>query len=151
MDPERARRRPEMHFRVVDFPAPLAPSRVTISPRWIVRLTPFSARTWPYGATMDFSSSKLFLFSQVGLDDLRILTDLQRCAFRDLLPVIENHDPVADIHHQLHVVLDQEDGDSPVADLPDHPAEGLRFLGVHTRGRLVQEQELPPGSQGDPA
>src|SRR5512136_2145003 len=150
MDPEVARRRPEMHLRVVDFPAPLAPRRVTISPRLIVRLTPFSACTWPYWATMDFSSSKFFLFSQVGLDDLGVAADLQGGALGDLSAVIEDHDPVADPHHQLHVMLDQEDGNSLVADLPDNLAEGLRLLGVHSRGRFIQEQELPPGSQGDP-
>ena len=36
-------RRPEMVFRVVVLPAPLAPMRVTISPSSTVRLTPRSA------------------------------------------------------------------------------------------------------------
>ena len=43
MEPWRGFRRPAMVFRVVDFPAPLAPIRVTISPSCTSRLMPFTA------------------------------------------------------------------------------------------------------------
>jgi hypothetical protein len=43
MDPELDFRRPEMVLRRVVFPAPLAPSRVTISRSWTFNETPFRA------------------------------------------------------------------------------------------------------------
>ena len=38
-------------------------------------------------------------------------------ALGDLLPVVEHGDDVGQLHDQVHVVLDQEDGDPAVADL----------------------------------
>ena len=41
------RSRPLMVFRVVDFPAPLAPMRVTISPLFTLKETPWMAWMLP--------------------------------------------------------------------------------------------------------
>ena len=41
--PRAAGTSPEMHLSVVDLPAPLAPSSVTIEPSGTVKETPFSA------------------------------------------------------------------------------------------------------------
>ena len=46
-DPPRGWRRPEMVLSTVDFPAPLAPMRVTISPSLTSRDTPFTAWMLP--------------------------------------------------------------------------------------------------------
>src|SRR5687768_3496636 len=86
--------------------------------------------------------------SQVGLDDLRVLLHLGRRAFGDLLAVVEHQHAVADVHHQPHVVLDQQQRDAVVADAPDQLAERNALRGVHARGRLVQGEELGLGGEG---
>ena len=63
-------------------------------------------------------------------------------AFGDLLAEVEHGDPVGDAHHQLHDVLDQEDRDPAAAEAEDPLAELADLLGVHARGRLVEQQEL---------
>ena len=50
------------------------------------------------------------LLSQVGLDDRFMAADLLGGAFGDLHPVIEDHDPVGDVHHDPHLVLNQTEG-----------------------------------------
>ena len=47
MEPERERSRPESVFRVVDFPAPLAPMSVTISPSLMSNEMPRTALIAP--------------------------------------------------------------------------------------------------------
>ncbi len=47
ISPDLGCRRPEIVFSVVDFPAPFAPIRVTISPRWTSTLIPLSASIAP--------------------------------------------------------------------------------------------------------
>ena len=57
IDPAPAFSRPEMVRSVVDFPAPLAPMRVTISPSSTSIEMPFKARTEPYDTSRSFISS----------------------------------------------------------------------------------------------
>ena len=57
--------------------------------------------------------------------------------------VVEHRDPLGDAHDELHVVLDEQDGElQVVAHLADEADELQRFLRVHPRGGLVEEQEL---------
>src|SRR5215203_2475280 len=55
------------------------------------------------------SSMNLMAGAQVGLDDLLVALHLGGGAFGDLLAVVQHRDPVAQAHHQLDVVLDQQD------------------------------------------
>src|SRR5215216_2100406 len=50
--------------------------------------------------------------AEVGLDHLWVALDLGRVALRDLHPMIEDRDLVGDAHHDLHVVLDEDDRQS---------------------------------------
>ena len=66
-----------------------------------------------------------------------------------LLAVVEDGDPVADPHDQLHVVLDEQDREAEVAAQPRDQARSrsCRLLGVHARGGLVEQQELRVGGE----
>jgi len=55
--------------------------------------------------------------------------------------VFENDDSLAGPHDEAHVVLDEEDGDLPVTDLPDEVDKQGRLLLVHPAGRLVEDDE----------
>ena len=87
--------------------------------------------------------------SQIRFDDFRISLHGRGMAFGDFLAVIEHHNAVADVHHQPHVMLDEQQRDAVVADAPDQLAERNALGGVHPRGRLVQREELGVG--GEPA
>jgi hypothetical protein len=54
-----------------------------------------------------------------------------------------HHDPVGDVHDQPHVVLDEDHRDPQlVLDVEDEPGHVLGLLEVHTRHRLVEQQQL---------
>jgi len=62
---------------------------------------------------------------------------------------VEGQDPVGQVHHQAHVVLDQDDGDVQLfADVEDEPSHVPGLLDVHARDRLVQEEHLRFHGQG---
>ena len=86
--------------------------------------------------------------TEVGLDDPRVLLDLLGQAFGDHLAVVEHRDPVGETHDDLHVVLDQQDGDATVADLAHEVAQTVLLDRVHPGGRLVEQQELRLRTQG---
>ena len=59
----------------------------------------------------------VFIFAQVSRDHLRILLDFGGRAFGDFLPVIQHHDPIRNIHHDFHVMLDEQYRDAIVPNL----------------------------------
>jgi hypothetical protein len=62
--------------------------------------------------------------------------------------VIEDQDPVREAHDELHIVLDEKDGDPPLADADDQVGEVLGLGGVEARSRLVEEEDLRAGGEG---
>ena len=68
--------------------------------------------------------------------------------FGDRPSEVQHQDAVADGHHHLHVVLDQQDGHALVPDAPDQADQLLALALVHAGGRLVQEEEPRAGGQG---
>ena len=67
----------------------------------------------------------------------------RRWAVGDLAAVVEHHDPVGDVHHHPHVVLDQRDRRAElVVDVEDEAAHVLLLLDIHSRHRLVEQQQL---------
>ena len=104
----------------------------------------------------DFHSRQVaaFLFgalvadAQVGLDDGLVGLDDIGFAVRDALAVVEHRDPVAKPHDQLDVVLDEQHGDTGVADATDAVHEVLALRSVHARGRLVEQEEPRLGGKG---
>src|SRR4030095_5751371 len=64
--------------------------------------------------------------AQVGFDHLRVVAHFGRRAVADLLAVVEDDDPVAQVHHNAHVVLDQDDRRPElVVDVEDEAAHVL--------------------------
>src|SRR3990167_8142573 len=60
------------------------------------------------------SGSGLLGLAEVGVNHLRVGPDLVRCALRDLLPHVEHRHAVGDVHHDPHVVLDEDHRGAPL-------------------------------------
>src|SRR5712671_1427016 len=83
--------------------------------------------------------------AQIRFDHFRIALHFGRHPFGDGLAVVEHQHAIADVHHQPHVVLDQQHRHTARAHgldkLPE--CEGLRH--VHARSGLVERQQLRLG------
>src|SRR6266704_2526792 len=112
----------------VVLPAPFAPSTAVMAAVPAEMLTPSSAITPPYPATRSSTASagasaraaaalltgglgerRIARRAEVGGGHGGIVLNLPRCARRDHLPEVEDHDRVADGHHQVHVMLDHHE------------------------------------------
>src|SRR5512140_3589778 len=86
---------------------------------------------------------EVVVLSDVRFNDARVVGDLRRLPFRDLHPEIEDAHPVADVHHDAEVVLDQQDRDAPLlVDVEDETGHVFLLLEVHPGHRLVEEEEF---------
>src|SRR3990167_5163266 len=145
--PRRIGRRRAMALISVVLPAPLGPTTATSSPSPTVSETSHRAGASPYPTCRPSASS--IGFPEIGGHDLRLPDDVARPALGDQLAVVQHHDPVGQVDHGPHDVLDEEDGGAPPADLP-HERERLADLrGRQARQDLVQEDE--PGPRGQRA
>src|SRR3990172_2444532 len=144
ISPERARSSPETVRRSVVFPAPLAPMIVTISPVPTCIVTFLSTFSLPYpDSTFLILSMRFSLdFPQVHPDHLPVPLDGKGTVLGDFLPVAEHHDLIRDVHDERHVVLHEQDGDPPVADLGDPLAHVDRFPHVQSGHGLIEQEEL---------
>src|SRR5215207_8384498 len=148
-----------MLFRAVDLPAPLGPTMVTISPGSTrsemscrISILPYPART--------SRISKRASAAKIRIQHARVLADLARRPLGDDLPGIHHVDPLADIEHDLHLVIDQEERGSLRLEAADeldkcdgqdavHPGEGLvehHQMGVgDERASELEQLHLPVG------
>src|SRR5919204_5372721 len=147
--PARGGTMPNTVRRSVDLPAPLLPMMDTISPARTPSDTPRSTSASAYPATTSRSSSSgpAASAAKVRLDDARVAADRLRRSFGDLLAVVEHDDALGDVHDDVHVVLDQQDGLA----LSMQAENVLLHLVDHRRidggGGLVQEQQLGIGHE----
>src|SRR5206468_3295135 len=125
---------------VVVLPAPLGPRTPTISPTPTSSDTPLTAATLPYRASSPSTLSTRALPAEVGLDHARVGLDLGGRSLGDLLAEVQHGDPVGDAHHEIHRVLDEEDGLAQLAQAPDVLVEALELELAHARRRLVEEE-----------
>src|SRR5260221_7384953 len=94
---------------------------------------------------------------EIGLEHGRMAAHALEVALGDLDAMIQRDDPVADAAHEPHVVLDHEDGDTPVANAQNVTHQLARLGRVHPRGRLVEKQwagpprERPSHTESGPA
>src|SRR6478672_13752176 len=136
---------PTTLFRSVLFPAPFAPMIVTTWPFGISNETSRTAWIAPYDMFTQSSFSITSLLccfrAEISFDDSPVGLDYRRRPFRDLDSVVEYDDVVGDRHHQIHVVLDHQDGDPKLADLDDQLAELSRLLWIQAGCRLVEEEK----------
>ena len=72
----------------------------------------------------------------------RVGPDLVGSSAGEEAPEVEHVDVVAHPHHQVHVVLDQQDRRARRGQLGEHRREPLGLLIVLARRRLVEEQHL---------
>ena len=80
--------------------------------------------------------------SQVRFDNGRIVLDFFRRAACEHFAVVEHVDVVADVHNQVHVVLDDQNGQIPALhDALDDDVQIALFLTVHAGCRLVEQQK----------
>src|SRR6266699_1490062 len=125
-EPLAGRTEPMTVFMVVDLPDALPPNRQTISPRRISMLTSRRAGTGPYRTSTSCKRRTISAAgaawlggrcpsAEVGFDDSWIAVDLLGQAFGDLHAMVHNDDAIRDLHHQRHVVLDEEDRQPAVA------------------------------------
>src|SRR5688500_8584829 len=142
-------RTPAIVIMSVVLPAPLGPSRQVMEPAATSRETPFSASILPYAVTSSrtVSITPASRSAEIGFLHQRIVLDLRRRALGDLLAEVEDRDAVGDAHHELHHMLDEQDGHAAAAQLHDPVAQLRDLLAVHSRGRLVQQQEPRPGGE----
>src|SRR5581483_7049284 len=151
ISPRWARTSPTIECSVVDFPAPFGPIRPTISPRPTSSESPRTAGTVPYRTSSPETLRSGSGTSGIVVDgrlaeirggDVEVRADLGRRALRQRQPAVEDVDPVADLHDQRHVVVDQEHARlALVADEPDDGGE-LRHLGLgQAGGGLVHQDE----------
>ena len=85
--------------------------------------------------------------AQVCRDHLRVLLHLGGRAFGDLLAVVEHQHAIAHRHHELHVVLDQQDRRAVAPDRVEQALERRGFGGVHAGRGLVEREELRIGGE----
>src|SRR5919197_2400005 len=136
---------PLMARSVVVFPAPFAPSTVTIAPSPTSSVTPCSARMAPYCAwTSSSSSSAIGLCGpQIGLDHGAVALNVGGRPLGDLASEVEADDVVGHLHDEVHVVLDDEHREPVrVVDPPQQRCEAVDLLVVQPSCGFVEEEEL---------
>src|SRR5260370_14435067 len=91
------------------------------------------------------------LGTQVGLDHERVRLHLGGRSLRNLLPEIEHDDPAGDVHHDAHVVLDEDHRRPPlVVDVEDEARHVLLLLVIAPAHRLVEKEHLGVEREGPP-
>src|SRR6266849_5647814 len=93
-----------------------------------------------YRASPALAAKIGFNHSLVGLDDAGR-------ALGQLLAVVEDEDRLAEPHDDLHVVLHEEHGLAPVAQLPHGVQELVEQGAVDPRRRLVEQDEIRVGHE----
>src|SRR5262245_46078268 len=157
ISPEVAPTAPRIVLSSVDFPAPLAPTIVTISPASTRRSMSNRTWRWPYPARICCSSSIDGLLgggrqergaAQVLGLDLGIGGHLGRSAAGQHRSLVQDVDQVGVLEHGLHVVLDEQHGQPEVVLQPaDEVEERVGLVGVEPGGRLVEQEEPGTGQQ----
>src|SRR5262245_3749030 len=119
---------------------------------WLTRQLPFRNGARPAGLPPGGSCRNqplLVALAEVRLDTLRVSLHLGGSPLGNPCPVVEHRDAIGDPHHDLHVVLDQEDRESELAaQEANELRESVRLPRVHPGRWLVQEQELRLGGEG---
>src|SRR6266571_5396468 len=133
----------------VDLPAPFGPITVTISLLSTVPDTPWRISVSPYPAYSSRNSrSAMASPSQVRVDHLRVRLDLVREALDETPALVHHDDPLAPLHDDVHVVLDQEERHPTVPQVLDDGEDLPRERRVDAGDRLVEEHELRLSHQG---
>src|SRR5215218_3502627 len=153
--------RPEMVRSVVVLPAPLVPRSVTTWPWSTLKLIPLTAMTRPYATFRSLTSSIVVTLllerlelggvlrscADVSLDDPWVGLDLGWRAFDQGSALNQTQHAVAEVEDEPHVVLDDNNRKTKIANLEDQVLGLPSLLGIHARCRLVQQQQLGIGTE----
>src|SRR5713101_4502614 len=101
-------------------------SRTTVSP--------YPART-----SRRLSASATMLFAEINLMHPPVLCDLLRRPLDQHLALHHDGDALREAKHEVHVVLDDQDG-NVLGQIVEHPQDAMRFQRGDARRRLVEEQ-----------
>ena len=85
--------------------------------------------------------------TEIGSDDVRVLHNVFRRAFRDLLAMVEHDDMAGDRHDRAHHMLDDDDGEPPLRQLPDQRDRLVDLGRIEPGHDLVQQQDARPGGE----
>src|ERR1700722_16859389 len=142
---------PQMARSVVVLPAPLAPSNAVTPPSSTAKLMPCRTFVSPYPACRPLASSSagmslvLLRVAEVGADHLRLGPHLVRRPVGDFKTKLQRHDFVGHAHHQIHVMLDQQDAEIELLAHPPHEhREFIDLAVIEAAGRLVEHQQFWP-------
>ena len=139
---------PQIARRVVVLPAPLAPSSAVTPPSSTTKSMPCSTASAPYAACSDRRPQAAPAcctprLAEIGADHLRLVAHLLGRAVGDLQAELQRHHLVGDAHHQVHVMLDQQDAELELlADAPQQLRQLIHLAVIEPARRLVQHQQL---------
>src|SRR5579883_171865 len=85
--------------------------------------------------------------AKIGFDHGRIVSYFLRRPFGDLDAVIEHINPVRELHDQVELVLDQQDGHAATLQRRNQRLHFGRLGRIHAGGRLVEQQQPRPERQ----
>src|SRR5579875_2652508 len=148
--PSRGRSRPLITAISVDFPAPFGPTTQVIPPRATVSETPRRTSPPPYPATTPSTTragpSGIVLIlpraAEVGVEHPRIGPDDPGRPGGHHAARVHDGDPLAQPHHELHVVLDDQERGAVRVQLADPGRDVVDERRVDPAGRLVEQDEV---------
>src|SRR5689334_4988459 len=113
---------------------------LTISPASTLNETPRRTGAYAYWACRLRTSRSGMLHPQIGLAHALARAHFLRAAFEQLMALVHYDDVVGQAHHQIDVVLDQQDGDAARERL-DQRVEFGGLCGRHALRRLIEHQK----------
>jgi hypothetical protein len=85
--------------------------------------------------------------AEIGLDDRWIAADRFWCSLSNLGAVVEDIDAVGEMHHEVELMLDQEDRHTARLQGSDDRLHLVGLRRIHAGGRLVEQQEARAQSE----
>src|SRR5262245_10920345 len=131
-----------MLFSVVDFPEPLGPIMQTSSPRPTSRVIPCRMSSLPWPAWMSRTWRSILSAAKVGLHDSLIFQNNFRRPFGKFFSVVEDENLFGEIHDDLHVVLDDQDGFAACAKIADGAQEIVEQTPINAGGGFIQKNQI---------
>src|SRR4029077_3357498 len=102
--------------------------------------TPLNARKLPYATSSDLIFSTINpLLAEIGFDHRRVPDHVGRRAARDQPAMVERAEMIRKLHHGVHGVLDDHNGNAFAVHLPDDQQDIFEFVVSEAGKRLVEQ------------
>src|SRR6266581_985889 len=139
-------------LKAVDLPAPFGPITETTSPAFTCSETPLRIWMDPYPACTSRSAKSGVAISappaEVGVEHALVTLDLGGWALGDLDAPVHDEDPLAVVHDDVHVVLDDRDRLAHLLKPVDVVEQVLEQRPVDAGRRLVEQDQVRIGHEG---